>query len=431
MRLLKNEKVINIMQKTLNYVDSRLINHGTRVAYLIFKTLKPQNKFDDKQLRDICILAMLHDIGAYKTEEIDKMVIFETVNVWEHSIYGYLFLKYFSPLKELSPAILFHHADCGDLNCIDPSHRELAQLISLCDRADVFLQTSNDLNEFYEYIKKHRDKKFFSDVIDMFLSANIDFGKIDEGINSDKDFTKTFYETPMSAKEADDYIKMIIFSIEFRSSSTVIHTIATACISRILAQLCGFNESDIEKVVTSAMLHDIGKVGIPVNILESPNKLDANEMEIMRTHVDITEKIISENVDEEVKTIAVNHHEKLDGSGYPKKISASDISIFDRILITADIFSALCGIRSYKGVFSKEKIVDILNYMSTQGYIDSNMVSLAINNFEYIVKELEKESQPVIETYNKLNNEYSEILENVKKSKLEGTGLFQKLCNLL
>ena len=419
MGLVKNEKVINIMQRTLNYVDSRLINHGTRVAYLIFKTLKPQNKYDDRQLRDICILAMLHDIGAYKTEEIDKMVLFETINVWEHSIYGYLFLKYFSPLKELSPAILFHHADCGDLNYISPSHRELAQIISLCDRADVFSQTSNDLNGFYKYIEKHRDKKFFSEIINMFLSANIDFGKIDEGINSDKDFIGTFYETPMSAKEADEYIKMTIFSIEFRSSFTVIHTIATACISRILAELSGFNESDIEKVVIGAMLHDIGKIGIPISILESPNKLDAKEMEIMRTHVEITEKILSENVGEDVKTIAVNHHERLDGSGYLKKISAPDISTFDRILIVADIFSALYGVRSYKGVFSKEKIVDTLNDMSTQGYIDSNIVSLAMNNFEYIVKELENESKPIIETYNKLHDEYSKILENVGKSKFE------------
>jgi len=308
----------------------------------------------------------------------------------------------------------------------------LAQIISLCDRTDVFLQTSSDLDEFYEYIEKHRDKKFFSDVIDMFLSANIDFAKIDEGINSDKDFISAFYETPMSAKEADEYIKMTIFSIEFRSSSTVIHTIATACISRILAELLGFNESDIEKVVTGAILHDIGKIGIPVNILESPNKLDANEMEIMRTHVGITEKILSENVDEDVKKIAVNHHERLDGSGYLKRISASDISIFDRILIVADIFSALYGVRSYKGVFSKEKIVDVLNSMSTQGYIDSDMVSLAVNNFEYIVKELEKESQPVIETYNKLNNEYSKILENVGKSKLENIDVsFQLKSNNL
>ncbi|MDR0464365.1 MAG: hypothetical protein LBG94_04510, partial [Treponema sp.] len=100
MQLLKNEKIIDIMEKTLNHMDPRLVNHGKRVAYLVFKILEGQHKYDDKQLRDICILTMLHDIGAYKTEEIDKMIIFETANVLEHSAYGYLFLKYFSPLKD-------------------------------------------------------------------------------------------------------------------------------------------------------------------------------------------------------------------------------------------------------------------------------------------------------------------------------------------
>ena len=115
MKLLSNEKVIDIMSNTLNHVDNRLMDHGERVAYLMYKVLKPQEMFDEAELRDICILAMLHDVGAYKTEEIDKMVLFETKDVWEHSAYGSLFLKYFSPLKELASVILFHHAECNEL----------------------------------------------------------------------------------------------------------------------------------------------------------------------------------------------------------------------------------------------------------------------------------------------------------------------------
>lgn len=71
------------MERTLNYVDTRLIDHGKRVAYLMFKVLERQNRFDNAQLRDICVLGMLHDVGAYKTEEIDKMVIFEAVDNYD------------------------------------------------------------------------------------------------------------------------------------------------------------------------------------------------------------------------------------------------------------------------------------------------------------------------------------------------------------
>jgi putative nucleotidyltransferase with HDIG domain len=419
MRFVRNEKVINIMKNALNCVDPRLIDHGERVAYLIYKILKPQNKFDDKQLRDICILAMLHDVGAYKTEEIDKMVIFETRDVWEHSIYGYLFLKYFSPLKELAPAILFHHAGCREINYLDnPMLRMLAQLISLCDRADVFvLQNGGNASgnaEFQNYIKRNRNIKYRDDIADMFLSSCVNINEIFNDIDSDKDFNRVFYETPLSKEEASGYIEMIIYSIDFRSSQTVIHTIAAACIAAVLANLLGVNENDIEKIRTGATLHDIGKIGIPIHILESTGKLNDTDMGIMRKHVEITEKILEGNVDDDIKNIAVKHHERLDGSGYPGKLKAGDIAFFDRIVMIADIFSALCGTRSYKDAYSKEKVVGILTDMSGKNFIDAGIASISVKYFEKIIEAIDRESLPVIQAYNAMNEEYLKIRNDIR-----------------
>ena len=412
MQLLKNEKVIDIMEKTLNHIDSRLIDHGKRVAYLMFKILEPQHKYDNKQLRDICILAMLHDIGAYKTEEIDKMVVFETIDVWEHSIYGYLFLKYYSPLKELAPVILYHHADCGEVKHLESSCQILAQLISLCDRADVFLQYEKNASGFMEYLQKNRDYKYFGYIIDMFLASGVDIGTVFDGIDSDAVFNHVFLNTSLNADEVSGYIKMIIFSIDFRSSQTVIHTVATTCVACILAGLAGVNENDIEKIKTGAMLHDIGKIGIPVNILESANRLNETDMEIMRTHVNVTEKILDGNVEDDIKHIAVKHHEKLNGTGYPKKLKIHDIGLYDRIVSVADIFSALCGTRSYKNVYPKEKIIGIMSDMS--GLIDPELVSLVIKHYDEIYEAVVRESVPVINDYNAINDEYLRIKQDIQ-----------------
>jgi putative nucleotidyltransferase with HDIG domain len=423
MQLIRNERVIDILKNALNCVDARLIDHGKRVAYLVYKILKQQNIFTDKQLRDICILAMLHDVGAYKTEEIDKMVIFETRDVWEHSIYGYLFLKYFSPLKELSPAILFHHADCNELmNLDDPACRMLAQLISLCDRADIFalnnvIGADSDAG-FRDYINKYRGIKYRDDIADMFLSSGVNVNVIFNEIDSDGDFNRIFYETPLSREEVTGYINMIIYSIDFRSSQTVFHTVATAYIAAILADLMNVDKDEIMKIKTGAMLHDIGKNGIPIHILESTEKLNDTDMAIMRGHVEITEKILDGNVDDEIKNIAVKHHEKLNGSGYPKKLNSDEIAFFDRIVAIADIFSALCGARSYKNAFSKDRIVGILSDMSGQNLIDSNITSIAINHFEEIKEGIERESLPVIQSYNAMNEEYfkpkNDIIERAR-----------------
>ncbi|MCL2214799.1 MAG: HD domain-containing protein [Treponema sp.] len=407
MQLLKNEKIINIIEKTLNHMDPRLVDHGKRVAYLMFKILEKQHKHNEQQLRDICILAMLHDIGAYKTEEIDKMVIFETTNVWEHSAYGYLFLKYFSPLKELAEVILYHHADCNEASCLKSDHQLLAQLMSMCDRADIFLKYKKNANDFCEYLQKYRGIRYFGYIVDMFLASGIDVSIVNNEMDSDAVFNKVLYNIPLTEDEVNGYIRMIIFSIDFRSSQTVLHTVTTACAAVFLARLLGAGENEIKNIETGAMLHDIGKIGIPLHILESRDKLSESDMEIMKTHVVISEKILDGNVDEIIKHLAVRHHEKLNGTGYPKKLNAGDISLYDRIIAVADIFSALCGVRSYKGEFPKEKIIGILNDMS--GLLDTHIVSLTIKHYDEIHNAAEQESIPVINNYNAINNEFRSL----------------------
>ena len=97
--------ISGLIQRTLNYVDTRLVDHGARVAWLVYHMLQEQGKYTLKEQQEICFAALIHDIGAYKTEEIDRMIQFETEEVWEHSVYGYLFLKYLTPLAEWADVV--------------------------------------------------------------------------------------------------------------------------------------------------------------------------------------------------------------------------------------------------------------------------------------------------------------------------------------
>lgn len=424
--MMKGGNVIGIMQNTLDCVDPRLMNHGKRVAYLVFQVVKSQGKYTEKEVRDICILALLHDIGAYKTEEIDKMIVFEIVNVWAHSIYGYLFLKYFSPLHALAPVICFHHADCHELQHAPEAYRELAQIISLCDRIDMFAQTFHgDMDALKQSIERFRDVKFRGDIMDLVFAADIDLAALEGDLDSDAEFFHALYDIPLSEQEISDYIKMIILSIEFRSHQTALHTIAATCTARTIAELMRLDADMVSQIVAGAMLHDIGKTGIPLEILEKPGRLDTSEMETMKSHVELSERIIDGNVEERIKRIAVRHHEKLDGSGYHKGVRAEDMTVPERILAIADIFSALCGVRSYKGAFSKEKTVTILEDMCARGFIDSDITRFSIAHFEFIMEQLEQESAPVIEIYDKINKEYEQLLSRVAKKNVDFGDLFE------
>lgn len=113
---------------------------------MTYRMLEAQNSHEQKYLQDVFMLAMLHDIGAYKTEKIDQMFIFETKNIWQHAIYGYLFIKNFSPLDKLAPAILYHHLDYQKM-------------------IDVFLQTSNDYSMLKDYLDKESGTRFVENLV--------------------------------------------------------------------------------------------------------------------------------------------------------------------------------------------------------------------------------------------------------------------------
>ena len=102
--IIRKENIVHILRQTLSMVDPRLISHGERVSYIVLKMLQYEGKHSPPEILNRCMLAVVHDIGAYKTEEIDRMVEFETESVWDHSIYGYLFVKNLSPLAGYADA---------------------------------------------------------------------------------------------------------------------------------------------------------------------------------------------------------------------------------------------------------------------------------------------------------------------------------------
>ena len=127
-------------------------------------------------------------------------------------------------------------------------------------------------------------------------------------------------------------------------------------------------EWDMDVVVSSARLHDIGKIVVTDLILNKPDKLTDEEMEIMRTHAAEGEKIIDTIIDDtgdedflfNAKLFAGTHHEKWDGTGYPCKLKGDSIPLQGRIMAIADVYDALVSDRPYKAAFSHEKAVDII-----------------------------------------------------------------------
>ncbi|WP_348698441.1 two-component system response regulator [Duganella fentianensis] len=145
---------------------------------------------------------------------------------------------------------------------------------------------------------------------------------------------------------------------EYKDNETGLHVIRMSHFARYLAQAAGCDDTFVEQLFLAAPMHDIGKIGIPDAVLLKPGKLDADEWKIMQGHVDIGAEILGDDDSSLLQmaaSIARNHHEKWDGSGYPRGISGEQIPLEARIVAIADVFDALTSVRPYKNAWTVEE----------------------------------------------------------------------------
>ena len=163
---------------------------------------------------------------------------------------------------------------------------------------------------------------------------------------------------------------------EYRDNETGLHVVRVCHYSRIIAQALGLPEHEADLLYNTAALHDTGKIGIPDSILLKPGRLNDEEWKIMRTHCAIGYEIIGANQNRLLKsaaTIALTHHERWDGSGYPKGLKGSEIPLCGRIVAVVDMFDALTSERPYKKAWSVGDAVEEVGRCSG-GHFDPQIV---------------------------------------------------------
>lgn len=161
-----------------------------------------------------------------------------------------------------------------------------------------------------------------------------------------------------------EIIQRLSRAAEYKDNETGLHVIRMSHYAHQLALAYGYTEASAELLMHAAPMHDVGKIGIPDAILQKPGKLTPEEWCIMRTHTSIGAEIIGEHHSPLLKlarSIALHHHEKWDGSGYPHSLAGEDIPVEARIIALADVFDALTCVRPYKTAWPIEKAMALIS----------------------------------------------------------------------
>jgi putative two-component system response regulator len=184
-----------------------------------------------------------------------------------------------------------------------------------------------------------------------------------------------------------DTIHRLALVAEYKDTNTSAHIHRMSHYCALLATELGLSSTEVELIQNAGAMHDVGKIGIPDAILLKPGKLSASEWEIMKQHTTIGAHILSGSSSDLLqlgKVIALTHHEKWDGTGYPRQLAGEDIPISGRICALADVFDALTSSRPYKEAFSDEKSLKIMTE-ETGKHFDPLLLDLFVDRFDEVV----------------------------------------------
>ncbi len=193
--------------------------------------------------------------------------------------------------------------------------------------------------------------------------------------------------TDIKAREKETLMRLARAG-EHKDYDTAMHLQRMSLYSRAIAEAIGFNEEDTEIIELASPLHDIGKIGIPDSILLKKGPLDPEELKNMRKHPLIGYEILQDSPSKYLQKggeIALAHHEKFDGSGYPYGLKGNDIPLSARIVAVADVFDALTSVRPYKAAWSIDKALEYIRDESGK-HFDPELVKVMLSMRSVIEK---------------------------------------------
>lgn len=417
MEYIRSKDIFLLMRDIMKLINPVLMEHGSRVAYIVYKMLQEEGKYEEFELADIVMVATMHDIGAYKTEKarISDMLQYETRDNMAHSIYGYLFFKYLSPLPELAKIIMYHHRDYDKLKDSEYEYKEVAAYVNIAEKIDIYSQTMGA--QFNPHMfQKQAGTKLSAAGLDRFYQCDDKYGILDKIKSGEfkQELDEIVEYMLFSNEDKKRFLEMVMYCLGLDREAMVIDTITAICICDEICQMMFLPEQEREILYYATLIHDIGMLAIPKEIVCAPRKFKKEEIKIVRTHIQLAEKQLGQKMKSEVLDVALAHHERGDGSGYPNHLKDGQISLNQGILQMVDVVSALVSKRSWRDAMPKERVISLLNEDAAKKRLKQQIVTMFVNSYDEIMEHVKKETAGILKMYQTLNLQYQQVCKKYK-----------------
>ncbi|MFP3153245.1 HD domain-containing protein [Lachnospiraceae bacterium ZAX-1] len=370
---IRMDRLVRSIAVALDIVEGELLgattNHGKRIATLC-TIMARRFGLPELYISELTTCALFHDSALTESEAMPC-----------HCEIGQRNIELLPMKTDVSGFVLYHHEHADGSGVFGKHEGEYplgAELIAISDMLDVeyHLQRAQNLEVLHRRVEQ--DPRFTKRASEAMLPVlnNVVMEMLrDENI----DETATWL-IPMWNIDAKDAAlikvsQLFAHIIDYKSKFTRVHTDQIANRAWLMGEYYGYTLEQKVQLYLAAALHDIGKLATPTEILEKPGKLTDEEFIIIKRHVLHTQEILKgvEGL-EEISAWAGNHHEKLDGTGYPQGLKSSSLDFNSRLLACIDIYQAVSEARPYHAQRAHEETMPIMYQMAERGFIEPVIV---------------------------------------------------------
>jgi putative nucleotidyltransferase with HDIG domain len=396
-------QVVYALSDALDLVGVDDVAHGKRVGIMAASCAHVLG-WDAQQRSLMFDLGMLHDLGVSSTQtHLHLLQEFDWAGSQEHAELGAQLLAEFAPLAHLALPVRYHHTRwehlCQQVPAQLTQQQALqANLIYLVDRVDTFAAPHYGNHLFDEVaniqarVQSVAGSYFSPQLVDAFVEASRAeaFWLMLEP-RAIQSYLQDQLGRGGSVRVGMSELRVLasIFSriVDAKSEFTATHSLGVSRLARFLAERMGVSQDHCDKIEVAGLLHDLGKLRVPDEVLNKPGKLDVHERQIMNAHSFETYQILRK-IDgfEEIALWAAYHHEEPGGSGYPFHVPEENLSLEARILRVADIFQAMAQDRPYRPGLTAPEIQVFLQDLAGKGKLDANVVATAMAHLPAALK---------------------------------------------